>query len=389
MRPSAAVIVLHECLQGYPGHALELRDGVIIASNGLLEAALGREIVRHEFEELLEPASLEKWRAYQTTLASRTLALPALARRPVELALVGPARMLVQHFVVAAPPAGEGERHLWLLADQPDPILNDLVTRLADAHTELARIHRELERERARLARALSAAEAAVHSRDEILAIVAHDLQNPLAGISMTVDLLLQRELPPERHRLRLASIRDAAARVHRIVRNLLEVALVESGQLPIEPRPTSVAALLHDAAAAFDVQAQHLGISLAVEPPHAAVAALADPVRIQRVLGNLLDNALRHTPRGGRVTLAAVARDDHVQIDVADTGAGLAPEEIPNLFRRFWQSRRSTGGSAGLGLAIAKGLVEAHHGVISARSTPGAGSVFTFTLPRAEDQVT
>ena len=372
--------MLHECLKGYPGAAIELAAGEVVASNGRLESRLGRQAVGHPLESLLEEASRLKWRDYEASLPGGDAA--PLARRPVELALLGASDVHVISFAVAASPSPQPAR-MWLLESYRDPVTEELVERLADVHSELARMHRELERDRARLARALADAEAAVRTRDDVLAVVAHDLRNPLAGISMTVDLLLKTELPPERRRLRLLGIQDAATRIHRLVRDLLEVALLEAGQLSLETCPVDAAALLREAAESVELQAQRRGVSLAVDEPPPDLAVVADRARVQRVLGNLLDNALKHTPSDGRVTLRVHPADEEVRFDVQDTGPGIPADEMRYLFRRFWQSRRDSEG-AGLGLAIARGLVEAHGGRISVDSTPGSGSVFSFTLPRA-----
>lgn len=372
--------MLHQCLQGYPGAALDLAHGHVAGSNGVLDRLLGRPVAGETFEALLEDASREKWRAYVAALTAA--ASHEQRRRPVELTLIGPAGARVLAFAVA--PAATEPGRLWLLESYRDPEHERLLEHLADAHSELARIHRELEQERVRLARALQTAEQAIATRDDVLAVVAHDLRNPLAGISMTVDLLLKTDLPPERRRRRLHGIQDAAARIHRLVRQLLEVALLEAGELSIEAAPVSAAALLREAADAVDLQAQERGVALGLELATADVLAMADRARVQRVLANLLDNALRHTPRGGSVTLRAGSAGSEVRFEVADTGSGIAPAEMRHLFQRFWQSRRD-GSGTGLGLAISRGLVEAHGGRITAESTPGAGSVFSFTLPRAE----
>ncbi len=143
---------------------------------------------------------------------------------------------------------------------------------------------------------------------------------------------------------------------------------------------------MLQAAAARFEPAAEAKGIRLACEIPDGLPAALADPDRVSQILNNLITNALRHTPEGGRITMSATAREGFVEVAVADTGEGIAPEDLPHVFDRFWRADRSrsrSGGGAGLGLAIVRALVEAQGGRVRAFSEgPGKGSVFSFTLP-------
>jgi two-component system sensor histidine kinase BaeS len=170
------------------------------------------------------------------------------------------------------------------------------------------------------------------------------------------------------------------------LVEDLRLLALAEAGQLALEKRMVDVGDLLRDAQVNFGPQADDRGVTLALDLPAELPPVEADRRRISQVVSNLLTNALRHTPQGGRVMLSAAATEDAVEVVVSDTGTGIPAEDLSYIFERFWRgdkSRSRAGGGSGLGLAIAKQLVEMHGGTITAESTPGAGSTFRFTLPR------
>jgi two-component system sensor histidine kinase BaeS len=166
---------------------------------------------------------------------------------------------------------------------------------------------------------------------------------------------------------------------------------LAESGQLPLHREAVDVQDLLADVATSFGPQAESVGIHLCVDADATIPLTLyGDPGRLDQVLGNLVSNALRHTPSAGRITLGAAAlqtaEGSQVQLTVADTGEGIAAEDLPFIFDRFWRADRarthSGGTGSGLGLAITGQLVKAHGGTITVSSTQGAGTTFTITLP-------
>jgi len=170
------------------------------------------------------------------------------------------------------------------------------------------------------------------------------------------------------------------------LVDDLRLLALAEAGQLPLEKRSVDIGDLVQDAAVNFGPQASDRGITLALDLPAVLPLVAGDWRRISQVLGNLLTNALRHTPQGGIVTLSAVVREQAVEVVVVDTGVGISLEDQPYVFERFWRgekSRARVSGGSGLGLAIAKHIVELHGGRIWVASVPGKGSTFRFTLPR------
>jgi signal transduction histidine kinase len=247
---------------------------------------------------------------------------------------------------------------------------------------------KRLERERADLLHreqtARATAEAAVQARDEVLRVVSHDLGNYLSAASVNAAVLL-RLLPEgeqEHLRQRVAGIRDALVQTQRLRQDLLDVASIEAGRLAVEPEPHDPAVLLAEALELFaPVAAEHeIELALPAEPLR---AVLADRTRVLQVLGNLIGNAAKFTRAGGRIKLRAHPEDGFVRISVADSGAGIPPENLPHVFDRFWKVREGNRHGAGLGLAIARGIVEAHGGDIRVESTLGEGTTFSFTLPR------
>jgi PAS domain S-box-containing protein len=230
-------------------------------------------------------------------------------------------------------------------------------------------------------ARLYQESQRATRARDEVLAIVSHDLRNPLSTISMSGKLLLERT-PPERARERrqLEIIQRSAARMNRLIQDLLDVARMEAGHLSVERRREEVAPLVHEALELQRTLAEEKGIHLEETVEEALPVVEVDRERLLQVLQNLLSNALRFTPEGGHISLKAWRVDREVYLSVADTGPGISEESLPHLFEPFWQARRAEG--AGLGLAIAKGIVEAHGGRIWVESRLGQGTTFFFTVP-------
>lgn len=236
-------------------------------------------------------------------------------------------------------------------------------------------------------ARLFAAAQQALRARDEVLAIVAHDLRNPLnvvvSGITAVLGAPPDADVEGQRHRLGLAL--RAARRAGRLTHDLLDVARLEAGRFSVQPAPRDARALLGDAAEAQRPLAAEAGLELRVDAPPGLPRVLADNDRAAQVLENLLSNAVRFTPRGGRVVLAAAAEGRQVRFAVEDTGPGIPAEERARVFERFWQGRRASRRGAGLGLLIARGIVEAHGGRIWIEAPPGGGTRVCFTLPVAE----
>ena len=246
-----------------------------------------------------------------------------------------------------------------------------------------AELQRPLAGENARLAKA---AERAAREREDGLAIVSHDLKNPLATVRLSAAVLdqkLARLSGGEPLRGRVAAMDRAALHMVGLITRLLDAARLDAGQpLAVEPRPEALDALVGEALALIEPQATRADIRL--EPCLTpGLMALCDRERVLQVLANLLGNAVKFTPTGGTVTVETVEGPDEVRVAVRDTGPGIPADEQPHLFQRHWQARGTAHRGSGLGLYIAKGLVEAHGGRLWVESTVGAGSTFCFTLPR------
>jgi PAS domain S-box-containing protein len=234
-------------------------------------------------------------------------------------------------------------------------------------------------------ARLFHEAEQATRARDEILAVVAHDLRNPLNTVMMAAGLMLETTSPERPHERRQVEIvRRAADRMNRMIQDLLDVKRMESGRLALEPRPERVAALICDTIDMLRPLASGSSIRLEYDFASNLPAVMADAARISQVLSNLVGNAVKFTPREGLITISAEQNDGEVRFAVIDTGPGIPAEQLPHIFGRFWQAKPSDRRGIGLGLAIAKGIVEAHRGRIWVESSVGLGSTFYFTLPVA-----
>ena len=221
--------------------------------------------------------------------------------------------------------------------------------------------------------------------RRNMTADVAHELRTPLSVIRGKLEGVLDGVYPATSEHLQ--PVLEETELLTHLVEDLRLLALAETGQFPLEKRPLDVGDLLRDAQVNFGPQAADRGVTLALDLPTELPRVMADWRRVAQILGNLLTNALRHTPEGGCVTLAAEPSEGAVTVTVADTGAGIPPDDLPYVFERFWRgdkARMRASGRTGLGLAIAKHLVEAHGGEIGVESAPGKGATFRFALPVA-----
>ena len=234
-------------------------------------------------------------------------------------------------------------------------------------------------------ARLFHQAQEATRARDDVLAVVAHDLRNPLNTVSMAVSLMLE-STPPERvqERRQVEIVRRAADRMNAMIQDLLDVKRMESGRLTIDAKPELPSGLINDTIDMLRPLAAGSTIRLETSIEDNLPAVVADSARIQQVLSNLVGNAVKFTPRSGRITVCAECVGNEVRFGVIDTGPGIPAEQLPHIFGRFWQAKTSDRRGIGLGLAIAKGIVEAHNGRIWVESHVGLGSTFYFTLPSA-----
>jgi PAS domain S-box-containing protein len=227
----------------------------------------------------------------------------------------------------------------------------------------------------------------AVYSRERLLAIVSHDLRNPLSAILMMSSHLArlpEKEDRREQTRRAVDRIHQAATSMGRLIGDLLDAASMEAGRFSIHRRDHSADALAREAAEMFQPAANDRSVRLTADTCD-PLPLSCDRDRIMQVFGNLIGNALKFTDPGGAVTVRCQRGEKEVLFQVSDTGLGIAPEQLPHLFERFWQQRRKGEIGNGLGLSIAKGIIDAHQGRIWAESTPGQGSTFSFTLPIAQ----
>jgi len=223
----------------------------------------------------------------------------------------------------------------------------------------------------------------AEQQRRNLTADIAHELRTPLHIIQGNLEGMLDGVYEPSSENI--TDTLDETRLLARLVDDLQTLSLAEAGQLPLHPTRFLLADLLTDAATGFETRAAAQNVTLRVDVPDPSPEIEADYDRLTQVLGNLLTNALRHTPESGSITLKAEAKSDGMRIIVEDTGGGISAEELPYIFDRFWRgdkSRTRTEGSSGLGLAITKQLVLAHGGTIMAESEIGKGTTFTIELP-------
>lgn len=303
--------------------------------------------------------------ALRQLLASRAddqmLAVPVVAGGVVD-------GVLAAHWRSPRRPRPDDEFLLSAMADQ---------TAIALAHAvSYQRLYRS-ERD------ARQTAEHAVRTRDEFLAMVSHDLRNPLGTISMSSSML-SRQLS----RQDLESAQRQAERIQRsvdqmlrLVDDLLDVAKMAAGTFSIERLPHDAVVLAREGLDPFVLAARERSLELRIDLPPQPVPVACDRQRVLQVLSNLLGNALKFTPASGTVGLRLERRSGEAVFSVTDTGPGIPEEELRHVFDRFWRANRRDQGGAGLGLFIARSLVEAHGGRIWAESVAGAGSVFCFAL--------
>lgn len=229
------------------------------------------------------------------------------------------------------------------------------------------------------------ALELAVRARDEMVSVVSHDLRNPLGVVAAAADLLLDLPLTEAERRKQAEIIARSAVRMGRLVDDLLDVSRLEAGALRMRPEPVRVRPLLDETVESFRAQADERRIELTVDVADGTPPAYADRERVLQALANLVSNALRFTPEGGRIDLRGGCGDGRVRLSVSDTGEGIRPGDLEHLFDRFWRPSDSRDRGAGLGLAIVKGIAEGLGGSVAVESELGEGSTFTLELPAAE----
>jgi PAS domain S-box-containing protein len=230
-------------------------------------------------------------------------------------------------------------------------------------------------------------AEAASRMREDLVAIVSHDLRNPLSTITMSAHLLRQ-SLPVAdsgRAAKQLEIVARAAERMKRLISDLLDMASIDAGALAVDWQPHCANTLLREVAEMLQPVASDKSIRIDVIDTLPVLTVRADKERLLQVLSNLVGNAVKFTREGGNITLQAEPTAEFVCFCVSDTGQGISPEQMPHLFDRYWQAKKDGRMGIGLGLSIARGIVEAHGGSIWAESTLGKGTTFRFTVPSAQ----
>ena len=235
-------------------------------------------------------------------------------------------------------------------------------------------------RAEAESARSLASANTAARARDDVLAVVSHDLRGPLHAISLACEALRE-EIPAGSARY-LGAIERAAGRAERLITDLLEASAIENGALTLNRGSVDAAAIVKQAASDHELLAREAGGNIVADVPDGATLVSADRDRVLQVLANLIGNALKHA-RGAPIDISLRRNGEGATIAVRDRGPGISDSELPHVFDRYWSGRTKKGG-AGLGLAIAKGIVDAHGGTIAVRSARGEGAEFSFTLPLA-----
>ena len=224
---------------------------------------------------------------------------------------------------------------------------------------------------------------ARLFEQSDLLADLAHEIRTPLTSIIGYTRLLLEQELAPETARQFIETIHREAVRLNNLVSDFLDLARLEAGRIRLQKRPIHLKYLVEEAVATLRPEAEARDIRIKTDVPMGLPPVLADEQHLLRVLLNLLSNAIKYNRPGGEVEITARRLDDRVSVSVRDTGIGIAPEELPYIFEKFYRgSAEGSSTGAGLGLSIAKRIVEAHGGTITVQSTPGEGSVFTFTIP-------
>lgn len=234
-------------------------------------------------------------------------------------------------------------------------------------------------------ARLYREAQEAVRAREAVLAVVSHDLKNPLGAIHMSAALLLRRATVQDpASRKQLETIQRATGRMEHLIADLLDMASIHAGRLSVEKKVTDGEPLIREAIELNEPLAAEKGIQLERECELEGLELLCDRDRVFQVFANLLGNAIKFGRRGDRITVRARPREGELHVTVSDTGPGIAPDELQHVFEPYWSGERHSKKGTGLGLFITQGIIEAHGGRISAESTPGVGTAFHFTLPLA-----
>ncbi|SHM99736.1 Bacteriophytochrome (light-regulated signal transduction histidine kinase) [Pseudomonas asturiensis] len=239
------------------------------------------------------------------------------------------------------------------------------------------------------LARQVNREQQAVRARDELVAVVSHDLRNPMTVISMLCGMMQKSFSSDGPHTSRRISsaidtMQQAASRMNVLLEDLLDTSKIEAGRYTITPQPLEVSQIFEEAYSLLAPLAmdKSIEISFDAEPD---LKVKADPERLFQVLSNLIGNAIKFTPKLGKIGVAAMSSGEEIVFTVRDSGEGIPPDQLPHIFERYWTVKEGNPSGTGLGLYISQGIIKAHGGVLAAESEVGHGSEFRFTVPRAE----
>lgn len=348
----------------FEGYLISRQTGDLGAMDRMMEEMMGPAASQAMVERMIGPAE----RAYLAAINDALWlagGLAALAAVGVGLVLARQISGPIRHLTRAARRMAGGD------LDQRVPVRSrDELGELAAAFNSMADAVGHQEQLRRRMA-----------------ADIAHELRTPLAIIQADLEAMLDgvRPVSPEA----VADVHQETRLLSRLIDDLRDLSLAETGQLPLQKQPTDLGELARASAARFAPRAEEKGVGLEVEAAEDLSRADVDPDRISQVLGNLLENALRHTPPGGRVELRVGPgeRPATLQATVRDTGPGIPAEHLPNVFEHFYRAdhaRSRKDGGSGIGLAVVKQLVEAHGGRVWVESPPGQGTTFGLVLPAA-----
>lgn len=286
----------------------------------------------------------------------------------------------------------EGADYLSKNALEPGRLVQSLryVFQYAQTKRREEETKRALERHARDLAQSLEEARAATRARDEVMAIVSHDLRNPLNNVSMAISMLkdnLQSGVDPTASKPLAERMERAVGRMNRLIDDLLDASRIDANTLVVDLQPVRAVELLDVGIEGNLMAAKAKDIRLERGLFDATIDVLADRDRINQVFSNLIGNAIKFTPQGGEVNLSLQPRDDGtVEFVVRDSGRGIPEDHLPHIFERFWKERVESREGAGLGLYIAHGIVRAHGGTMTVASALGRGSEFAFRLQRAPD---
>lgn len=237
-------------------------------------------------------------------------------------------------------------------------------------------------------ARLYKEAQDAIRAREDVVAIVSHDLKNPLGAIALSVQIL-EKKTPDgigndewEKMKKSIDRIKNSTQKAITLVKDLLDISKIESGTFVVERKDIDINSLISNVIEIMKPLAEEKGVQIIVNFQYKNLSIACDPDRIMQVFSNLIGNALKFTERGGKIQVNATVEDDTAHFSVEDSGQGISKENLPHIFDRYWQARETRKLGSGLGLAIAKGIVDAHQGRIWVESELGKGSTFHFTLP-------